>query len=134
MKIYIILIALEVFGALIAIYLIAKRKKEEHVICVIGEDCQAVLDSKYNRLFGIHNDLAGLLFYIVMLSLTALIPLGNDLTVLAFWAMRLMAAMGALMGVILMFIQWRVLKSWCFWCIISNVNLWITAAIIFKYF
>lgn len=130
---YAILLGLEVLGALIALYLIVKRKKEKQPFCVIGKKCNTVLESKYNSIFWIHNDVMGLLYYLAMIGLLLLLAYG--IGPLDWWilAQKAFALIGAFMGVILMYIQWQELKAWCFWCIVSNVNTWIIAAIIIKY-
>lgn len=134
MQIYAILFGLEVLGALIALYLIWKRKKQEQPLCIIGEDCSAVLESKYNSIFGVHNDIMGLLYYFVMIGLLLLFAYG--IGPMEWWiiAQKALALIGAFMGVILMYIQWQELKAWCSWCIVSNINTWIIAVIIIKYF
>jgi len=134
MSIYSILLALEVIGLLIAGYLVHKRKKNEHVVCLIGEDCQAVLESKYNTVFGVvHNDVMGLLYYIVMIILLNFLKF--EVGPAEWWliAVQALAIIGGIMAVMFMFIQWRVLKAWCFWCILSNIDTWIIALIILKY-
>ncbi len=135
MKTYALILALEVAGALIALYLINKRKKSEKVVCVIGGKCGTVLESKYNRLFGVvHNDIMGLLYYLAMIASLNLIMYEVGPMEILLPAIKAMAALGAGMGVLFMFIQWRVLKAWCFWCILSNINTWIIAALIFNTF
>ncbi len=134
MQIYTILFGLEVLGALIALYLIWKRKKQKQPYCVIGEDCSTVLESKYNKIFWVHNDAMGLLYYLTMIGLLFLLLLGIGPFVWWMIIQQILALTGIIMGVILMYIQWRVLKTWCFWCIVSNINTWIIAAIIIKYF
>ena len=100
-------------------YLIRKRKEDERPVCPIGGGCAAVLESKYNSLFGVHNDLLGLLFYLAMAAVTALLVIGIE----PWAAWNLVAAVmvvGALaMSVALVWLQWRVIKAWCFWCLMS---------------
>lgn len=130
---FILLLSLAILGAAIAAYLIWKRKKKEHPVCIIGEDCNVVLESKYNKLFVVHNDVMGLLYYFAMIAIV--IMLRYDIEILSpdllYFGLKAFAAVGAMMGVLLMFLQWKVLKSWCFWCIISNLNTWIIALVVF---
>lgn len=100
-------------------YLIRTRKDSRHATCPIGGGCTAVLESKYNSLFGIHNDVLGLAFYLAMMLVTALAVIGVE--PLAWWTLAAQAMVaGALaMSAAFTFLQWRVLKAWCFWCLMS---------------
>ena len=60
-------------------YLIQKRIAAERPVCPIGEGCETVLNSKYNRLFlGVNNEFAGLLFYTFFAAITAFMVIGVD--------------------------------------------------------
>ena len=100
-------------------YLIRTRKAQKHAVCPIGGGCTMVLESKYNSLFGVHNDLLGLGFYLAMGVVTALTVIGVE--PLAWWklAAQAMVAGAFLMSAVFVFLQWRVIKAWCFWCLMS---------------
>lgn len=101
-------------------YLIRKRIAAERPVCPIGEDCVTVLSSKYNRLFlGIHNDLAGMFFYVAFAAIAAFLVIGFG--PLNFWLVlaQVMLAGATLMSLALIYLQWRVIKAWCFWCLMS---------------
>lgn len=130
-----ILLALLIIGGLVALYLIWSRRKNGGPVCIIGKECHVVLESKYNRIFGIvHNDVMGLLYYLTMIALLNFLQFGIGQADEVLMAMRVIAGSGALMALIFTFIQWRVIKAWCFWCMVSNINSWIIAAIVFKLF
>ena len=114
-------------------YLIKKRKAGEKPVCLLGEDCQKVLQSKYSKIFGIHNDILGLFFYIFVSVITGFLV--TDITPIAnswFWdlAMRFAVLAGALMSFFLIYLQWKVIKSWCFWCLMSAGTTFLMAAIL----
>lgn len=132
MTTYYLLLILELVGLLIAVYLFWERKRKKSPVCIIGQDCDRVLGSEYSTLFGIHNDVMGMLFYLGMLTLVILLRFELGPVDLLLTALKVMAGGGAVMAIVLMFIQWKVLKKWCFWCIISNVNTWIIAYIVFN--
>jgi uncharacterized membrane protein len=112
-------------------YLIRARRLAERPVCPIGGDCAAVLGSKYNRLLGfVHNDVLGGLFYLAMAGFTALLVIGVGL---AYWWTRLMTVMvagGSLLSIGLVFIQWRIVKAWCFWCLASAATVFLMAGIL----
>lgn len=101
-------------------YLIRKRIALEQPFCPLGESCVSVLTSKYNRLFGlVHNDILGLLFYITLAAFTAFIVIGFG--PLAIWdlIMKVLLAIGAFISAVLIYLQWKVIKAWCSWCLLS---------------
>lgn len=112
-------------------YLIDKRKAAEKPVCPIGGDCGKVLTSKYNKVFGfIHNDQAGRLFYVGVGLLTALLYLGYGPSDLLNGLLMLAVAGGLLMSAVLIFLMWRVIKAWCFWCLMSAATIVVMAGVL----
>lgn len=124
-----LLFTLDAIGVSITTYLIGKRRAAEAPVCPIGNDCTKVLTSKYNHLFGIHNDVAGLGFYLVAGTITALLVLETGPTALLVDLLTLLLVGASMMSLIFTYIQWRVLKAWCFWCVTSAVTVWLMTAI-----
>lgn len=104
-------------------YLIQKRKKRESPICPIGGGCSLVLKSKYNKTLGVPNDLNGFLFYIAVGFFTGLIAVGVG--PIETWSMIvvLLITSGLLFSLYFFYLQWRVIKQWCFWCLMSAVTI-----------
>lgn len=113
-------------------YLIQKRIAAERPVCPIGEGCETVLNSKYNRLFlGIHNEVIGLLFYTFFAAAAALMVIGVDqinLLLNIAWALLFMATLASL---VLVYLQWRVIRAWCFWCLMSAITVGLMDLIMF---
>ena len=126
------LLLLEIIGLLIALYLVYKRKKHETPACVVGEECKEVLESEYKNLFGVHNDSLGVVFYVFLIVLVIILRYDIGPVDLLLRVLKLAVAGAAIAAIIFTFIQWKVLKKWCFWCIISNINTWIIAYIVFN--
>ena len=82
--------------------------KGRKMFCVIGGDCQAVVESKYGKSFGVKNELWGSLYY---LSLILFHPYTLLLLSLSFIA--------ALFSLYLLFLQAVVLKKYCSWCLLA---------------
>lgn len=125
-----LLFTLAAIGISETVYLIRKRIALQKPVCIIGEDCQKVLESKYNKIFGIRNDVLGLLFYIVISFITAFLVIGVE--PVAWWDFlaKILIAGGAVMSLALTYIQWKLIKAWCFWCIMSAITTWLMAIII----
>ena len=111
-------------------YLIRKRTASQNPICYIGSGCAQVLNSQYSKTLFIHNDILGLLFYITASVITALLVLEIDPSNYLSLAFKTLVALGSLGSIFLTFIQWRVIKQWCFWCLMSAFTIWLMGVII----
>jgi uncharacterized membrane protein len=125
-----LLFTLSAIGISETVYLIRKRIASEQPICPIGEGCSTVLHSQYNHIFIIHNDVLGLLFYIVTSFITAFLVIG--VPPLTFWSVmiKLFVAFGSLVSLFFTYLQWRVIRAWCFWCLMSACTIWLMESII----
>lgn len=124
MAAFTLLFTLAAIGVAETAYLIKQRRAKKAPVCPMGkeESCQIVLESKYNKIFGIHNDILGLAFYLVVSFITAFLVIGTP--PLRFWDLvaKIMISGGALFSFYLTYLQWRVLKTWCFWCLMSTAT------------
>ena len=115
-------------------YLISKRVALSAPVCPIGDDCSVVLESKYDKIFLVPNDLLGLIFYFVVLAIAALLVIGTApfSLPLSFFALILKIAVlvGSLMSLYFVYLQWHIIKAWCFWCVMSACTIWLMAFII----
>jgi|SRR3989344_6143397 len=112
------------------VYLIKKRFLLQKPVCPIGENCLAVLESKYSRIFIIPNDLLGLLFYIACSLITAFLVIGIGPLPLWDSIIKVLIILGSLLSIFFTYLQWYVIKAWCFWCLMSASTIWLMAAII----
>jgi uncharacterized membrane protein len=121
---------LSAIGISEVVYLIRTRKSLEKPICPIGGGCVIVLESKYNHTFGIHNDILGLIAYI-LISLSAAV-LVIDVQQARYFALALilLVATASAMSVFLTYVQYKIIKAWCFWCVISAFTIWLMGLII----
>ena len=112
-------------------YLIKMRQRHEKPVCVIGEEkCLLVLESKYSRLFGVPNDALGFLFSIGIAALLALIVIGAGPVQAGITLANILVVSAALFSTLLLVIQWRVIKAWCFWCVLSAATIFVMALIV----
>lgn len=127
---YALLFTLAAIGVSETVYLLRKRKVQEKPICVLGDACHRVLESKYNKIFFVQNDILGLVFYLVVAFITAFLVL--ELQPHNLWSAlaKLLIFGAALMSLYFTYLQWRVIKAWCFWCLMSAATIFLMALII----
>ncbi len=113
-------IVLTVSGILDAGYLFLEHKKQKPLVCPLDHDCSVVTESKWSTIFfGIRNELLGLLFYVgIFLGImaTLFVPQYAPLIYsLLFWG----TLIGFLFSLFLVYLQFFVIKNYCFYCMIS---------------
>jgi len=115
----ILLLAIVGFG--ITWHIRRMRSKKAPMTCPVGGKCDRVLESKYNSIFGVSNDLAGLFYYAGVFGIAFLLLLGTTtlIGVPLGVGLFLMGASGLVFSVILTGIQAFALKAWCSWCLAS---------------
>lgn len=125
-----LLFTLAAIGVSETVYLINTRRHHQHPICPIGDDCEVVLESKYNHIFFIRNDVAGLLAYIALGFITAFLVIGVEPA--AFWdlAMKIIVGIASVVSIYFTYLQARVIKAWCFWCLMSACTIWLMGIIL----
>lgn len=119
------LFTLAAIGVSETAYLIKTRKRHEHPVCFIGGECAIALRSRYNRLLFVPNDTLGLLFYLITGGVLALLVVGTGPASLLVTVLRILLFGGSVMSIALTIIQWRILRAWCSWCILSALTIWI---------
>ena len=123
LNLYTWLFILSAIGVSTVSYLIGQRLAAERPVCPIGDRCHEVLESKYNRLFfGLHNDVLGFLFFVATASIMAAIVILENpaFTAFAFNAFQMMLGLATIMSLIFFYLQWQVIRAWCFWCLKST--------------
>ena len=124
-----LLFTLSSIGISEAIYLVRKRIASEKPICPIGEGCEKVLTSKYNKILLIPNDILGLLAYTVISIIAAFLVIG--IAPMSFWDLliKILIGVASLMSFMFTYLQWRVIRAWCFWCLMSAFTIWLMGII-----
>lgn len=125
-----LLFTLSSIGISEAVYLVRKRIASEKPICPIGGGCEEVLTSKYNKIIFIHNDVLGLLAYIAISVISAFLVIG--VAPLSFWGLliKMLIGIASIMSFIFTYLQWKVIRAWCFWCLMSAFTIWLMGIII----
>jgi uncharacterized membrane protein len=125
-----LLFTLASIGISETVYLIEKRIASERPVCPIGEGCATVLSSKYNKIFLIPNDILGLLTYIAIAVIAAFLVIEVDPMPLWSILIKILVGLASLMSLIFTYLQWKVIRAWCFWCLMSAFTIWLMAIII----
>lgn len=125
-----LLFTLASIGISETVYLIRKRIASEKPICPIGNDCSVVLSSKYSKFFLVPNDVLGLMAYVVMAVVTAFLVIGVPGTTIWFLILKVFVTIASVMSAIFTYLQWKVIKAWCFWCLMSAFTIWFMAIIL----
>lgn len=125
-----LLFTLSAIGISETVYLIRKRKAAEKPVCFLGDDCHVVLESKYSHIFFVPNDILGFLSYLIISSAAGLLVIGAPLAALWLDTLKILVVAGAVFSIFLTYLQWRVIKAWCFWCLMSAFTIWLMLVII----
>ncbi|MEK9174986.1 MAG: vitamin K epoxide reductase family protein [Patescibacteria group bacterium] len=127
---YPLLFTLSTIGISETSYLIRKRIASEKPICPIGEGCALVLTSRYNKFFIVPNDVLGLLFYIVISLISSFLVIGVGPLIFLDFVFKFSIAAGSLLSLFFTYLQWLVIRAWCFWCLMSAFTIWVMGVII----
>jgi len=112
-------IVLAFAGLVNASYLTYKHFQKKPLVCPINHDCNAVVESKWGHMFGVRNEILGLLFYAGMLLggvVNAAVPLAIPRLSLY---LLIGASVGLAFSVFLTLLQKFVVRNYCFYCLIS---------------
>ncbi len=116
-------LALSVGGIITSGYLVWKhyRKQKQPLVCPLNHDCSVVTESKWSHLFYVRNEVLGLLFYVGMVMAGLGMAFLSNYAGLLRLVVRISAAFSMLFSLFLVFIQVKVIKDYCFYCLISAV-------------
>ncbi|MGA2130051.1 MAG: vitamin K epoxide reductase family protein [Candidatus Pacearchaeota archaeon] len=116
---YLLALILSVIGFALAYHIWNKKASKEKLVCIIGEDCSKVVESKYGKTFGIDNTVLGMLYYFfVMVAALVTLFLPMFLTIPLFVKGFLaIAGLSALFSLYLTFVQVVFLKEFCEYCL-----------------
>jgi len=117
------ILPLSVIGLVISIYLYYKKTKKERLVCLMGEDCNKVVRSKYADMLGFPNEILGIIYYALLVILAFLVYRGMELigSVSLSTVLLVLAAIASLGYLGLIYIQFFKIKEWCGYCMASAV-------------
>lgn len=114
------LIFISFLGLVNALYLTYKHYfTKKPLVCPINHDCNAVLNSKWGHIFGIRNEILGVLFYGGMLVGSLLLFFSSLLIPNLLLYVFIGSITGVLFSIFLVALQKFVIHDFCFYCLIS---------------
>lgn len=116
-------LALAVGGIVTSGYLVWQHyhRQRQPLLCPLNNDCSKVTESRWSHLFYVRNEVLGLLFYVGMILAALLLIFNVPLPINLSWWMRLASGGGTLFSLVLVYLQIKVIKDYCFYCLISAV-------------
>ena len=120
----IFLIALSLIGFAASFYIYYTKKYNKKMYCVIGENCDEVVNSRYGKTLGVENTVPGMLYYtIIFVYGILLFSNGNIFKGSIIYYLVVSASIASvLFSIYLTSVQAFVLKKWCEYCIVSSVS------------
>jgi uncharacterized membrane protein len=106
----------------ISYYISYKKSQKQPLVCLVGMDCNKVVTGEYANLFGIPNEMMGMMYYgSLILAFFAANGGGlGDVFGVPFTSLVFTASVAALfVSLVLTYIQGFVIKHWCSWCLAS---------------
>lgn len=112
-------LALSIGGIITSGYLVWKHSRKQPLVCPMNHDCSIVTESIWSHLFYVRNEGLGLLFYLGMLVAGLGVTFLSDYAGVLRLLIRISTTFGVLFSLFLLFIQFKVIKDYCFYCLIS---------------
>lgn len=111
-------VVLAFLGLINSFYIAYKRKSEQPLACPVYNNCNAVINSRWSRIFYIKNDILGIAYYTIIF-ISGLFLFSNLYIDLIINGLFLINAFALLFSIFLLYIQKYKLRSYCFYCLIS---------------
>ena len=117
------IIVLSMIGFAVSFYIYYTKTHNKKMFCPIGEDCDAVVKSKYGKTFGVENTAPGMLyFFAVFLYGIGMLANRNLFKANIIYYLLVGASVASvLFSAYLTGVQAFVLKKWCEYCIVSSI-------------
>lgn len=103
-------------GLIVSSYLIYSYEFSRHILC-IGSGCEFVANSVYSKFFNISLPFWGFIFYLSSLSLSFIQKLEK--------LVLFIVVIGAVFSLYLTIVEVFVIKSICYWCLLSAICSWL---------
>lgn len=114
-------ISLAALGGLgVTFYIRYTKKHHQQLVCPVGSNCNAVINSRYSKFLGVSLEYFGMLYYtIILVSYLVLLFVPWVFSDLMLYGLVLVSAAAFLFSLYLLFIQAFILRQWCIWCLLS---------------
>lgn len=125
------ILVLALAGLAVAFYINYKKTKKEKLVCVIGKDCDKVVNSRYSSVFGIDNQILGMIYYLLLAAFAIFSLAGLVWPAIIFSVFRLMTVGAILFSIFLVGVQAFILREWCEWCLGSALINFLIGLVVF---
>ncbi|MBI2667993.1 vitamin K epoxide reductase family protein [Candidatus Woesearchaeota archaeon] len=129
-----VIIILAILGFIISFIIWHAKINNKKLVCVIGQDCNKVINSKYSKTLGINNEVLGMLYYslLIIISIAMLkFPSFSTINIVNMGRM-IITLFSALFSIYLTYVQIFRLKEYCEYCWSVNIiNIIIFLVILF---
>lgn len=112
-------IALALGGIINSAWLAYQHRKKKPLICPFDHDCSIVTESKWSNFLGVRNEMLGILFFVFMFGAAISFLINPALGVKMFLPVALLASGSVAYSIFLAYIQFFIIKDYCFYCLIS---------------
>jgi uncharacterized membrane protein len=117
----------------VAFYIFHIKRNHAQLVCPVGSDCNAVVNSRYSQFFGIRLEYLGMLYYLlVFVSYGTLLFSPHLFTETLLTALVYLSTLGFFFSIYLLFVQAFLLRQWCIWCLLSaflSIAIFITSVV-----
>ena len=113
-------------GFLIAKHIHNHKTKNKPLICPGRSECHAVIHSNYAEIFGVQNEVFGMIYYafislsFLLVFILTLYSIPADRIIFVIFLVFIASLVSVLYSIYLLGVQIFILKKSCIWCIISS--------------
>jgi len=113
---------LSLIGFAIAFHIWYTKTRNEKLVCYIGKDCNAVIESEHSEHFGVENATWGMIYFIGIFIISVISLLWPETMMLSFFLTSHLIITGAaaLVSLYLLVLQAFVVKHFCEYCLAST--------------
>jgi uncharacterized membrane protein len=113
---------ISIFGFWLSYHIHQEKKEPKPFVCPLNFNCEKVINSRFNHLFGIPLELLGMFYYALITISYSSIALYPPLASLGIsLGLYTISTIGFAFSLVLTLIQIAILKEYCSWCITSAI-------------
>ena len=115
---FIVFVALGGLG--VASYIHYTKKCSKPLVCLMGSDCDVVINSRYSKFLGVSLEYWGIFYYsTIIISYIFLILYFYLIPEIVLLGLVIVTTGAFIFSLYLLFVQAFLLKQWCIWCLLS---------------
>ena len=118
------LIVLSLIGFAVSFYIYYSKKSSKPMMCIIGENCDEVVKSKYGKTLGVENTIPGMAYYAMIFAfgLASIFNRNIFKGSIIYYSIVSASIASVLFAIYLTMVQAFFLKKWCEYCIVSSIS------------